>query len=110
MRSVARQAIFKRHGLGLDAFGIDLSPTMIELARQAYPHLRFDVGTMTALDLEDNELGGILAMFSTHHTPPDELRRPRRVPPRPRAGRPAHALDAHQIRITGLTPRRGRAR
>jgi SAM-dependent methyltransferase len=59
--------------LGLPAFGIDLSPKMIELARQAYPDLRFAVGSMTALDLRDDELGGILAYFSTYHTPPQWL-------------------------------------
>jgi SAM-dependent methyltransferase len=60
-------------GLGLSAFGIDLSPKMIELARQAFPSLRFDVGSMTELDLGDNELGGIMAYYSTHHTPPELL-------------------------------------
>lgn len=59
--------------LGVSAFGIDLSTNMIELARQAYPDLRFAVGSMTALDLGDDELGGILAYFSTHHTPPELL-------------------------------------
>jgi SAM-dependent methyltransferase len=43
---------------GLDAFGVDLSPGMVEQARQAYPHLRFEVGSMTALDLPDASLGG----------------------------------------------------
>jgi SAM-dependent methyltransferase len=57
--------------LGLSTFGVDLSPKMIELARQAYPSLRFTVGSMTALDLGDGELGGILAWFSTYHTPPE---------------------------------------
>jgi hypothetical protein len=28
---------------------------------------------MTALDIGDDELGGILAFYSTHHTPPDYL-------------------------------------
>ena len=46
---------------------------MIELARQAYPSLRFTVGSMTALNLRDGELGGILAYFSTYHTPPTWL-------------------------------------
>lgn len=59
--------------LGLDAFGIDLSPRMVELARQAHPRVRFEVGTMTALDVADGELGGIVALFSTHHLPPDQL-------------------------------------
>ena len=60
-------------GLGLDAFGVDLSPTMIELAREAYPDLRFEVGSMTALDIGDEALGGVLAWYSTIHTPPEEF-------------------------------------
>jgi SAM-dependent methyltransferase len=60
-------------GFGVAAFGIDASPKMIELAREAYPTLRFEVGSMTALDLGDSELGGVLAWYSTHHTPPELL-------------------------------------
>jgi SAM-dependent methyltransferase len=59
--------------LGLTAFGVDLSPEMIALARRAHPDLRFDEGSMTALDLADGELDGILAHFSTIHTPPGDL-------------------------------------
>jgi SAM-dependent methyltransferase len=59
--------------MGVPIFGIDLSPRMIGLARQAYPHLRFTEGSMTALELGDEELGGILAFYSTHHTPPEHL-------------------------------------
>ncbi|MFD5828518.1 class I SAM-dependent DNA methyltransferase [Lentzea sp. NPDC060358] len=59
--------------LGLDAFGVDLSPEMIALARQAHPDLRFDVGTMTALDLGNDAVGGILASYSFIHTPPADL-------------------------------------
>ncbi|MBL1096368.1 class I SAM-dependent methyltransferase [Streptomyces coffeae] len=58
---------------GVRAFGIDLSPKMVELAREAYPGLRFAVGSMTALDIENDHLGGILAYYSTHHTPPELL-------------------------------------
>jgi SAM-dependent methyltransferase len=61
------------HTLGLSIFGVDLSPQMIALARQAYPDLRFDQGTMTALDLPDDALGGILAWYSIMHLPPDLL-------------------------------------
>ncbi|MBB3052352.1 SAM-dependent methyltransferase [Prauserella isguenensis] len=43
---------------GVDAFGIDLSPEMIALARRTYPRARFDVGTMTDLDLADGSLAG----------------------------------------------------
>jgi SAM-dependent methyltransferase len=60
-------------GLGVSAFGIDLSPKMIELARLAYPNLRFTTGSMTSLELKGDEVGGILAWYSTHHTPPQWL-------------------------------------
>ncbi|NBM15172.1 class I SAM-dependent methyltransferase [Streptomyces sp. GC420] len=60
-------------GLGLTAFGVDVSPRMIELARHAFPGLRFEVGSMTALEIGDEELGGVLAYFSIHHTPPEVL-------------------------------------
>lgn len=59
--------------LGVSPIGIDVSPRMIELARSAYPDLRFSVGSMTALEMEDDRLGGILAYYSTHHTPPEAL-------------------------------------
>ncbi|MFI9720809.1 class I SAM-dependent methyltransferase [Streptomyces sp. NPDC052396] len=59
--------------LGLDAFGVDLSPVMIDLAREAYPDLRFEVGSMDALDLTDGELSGIVSWYSVIHTPPEEL-------------------------------------
>ena len=49
------------HALGLNAFGIDLSPGMITVARRAHPGLRFDEGTMTALDLADGSVGAIVA-------------------------------------------------
>lgn len=60
--------------LGLDAFGIDLSPGMIDVARRNHPGVRFDVGSMTALDgLADGELGGLLAWYSFIHMPPEVL-------------------------------------
>ncbi|MER6467490.1 class I SAM-dependent DNA methyltransferase [Streptomyces collinus] len=61
------------HALGVDAFGVDLSPEMIAVARRTYPGLRFGVGSMTALDLESGTLGGIVAWYSTVHTPPESL-------------------------------------
>ncbi|MET8990902.1 class I SAM-dependent methyltransferase [Nonomuraea wenchangensis] len=59
--------------LGLDVFGLDLSPVMIDLAREAYPELRFEVGSMDALDLADEELRGIVSWYSVIHVPPQEL-------------------------------------
>ena len=55
--------------LGLDAFGIDLSPGMLALARRTYPELRFEEGSMLALDLPDASLGGLLAYYSIIHIP-----------------------------------------
>ncbi|WP_327653716.1 class I SAM-dependent methyltransferase [Streptomyces sp. NBC_00483] len=60
-------------GPGVPAFGVDLSPKMVGPARSAYPKLRFTEGSMTALETGDGELGGILAWYSTHHTPPQWL-------------------------------------
>lgn len=60
-------------GLGLEAFGVDASPAMIELARRDWPGLRFDVGSMAAPDIADGELGGVLSRWSIIHTPPNEL-------------------------------------
>ena len=58
---------------GVDAFGIDLSPRLIEAAREANPDIRYDVGDMSALDIEAAALAGVLANYSIIHTPPDAL-------------------------------------
>ncbi|MFI5710519.1 class I SAM-dependent methyltransferase [Kribbella sp. NPDC051620] len=55
--------------LGLDVFGVDLSPGMLALARRSYPELRFDEGSMLALELPDGSLGGVLAYYSIIHIP-----------------------------------------
>ncbi|APU43725.1 MULTISPECIES: class I SAM-dependent methyltransferase [unclassified Streptomyces] len=60
-------------GLGVRAFGVDLSPAMVAVARRTYPGLRFEVGSMAALDVADGVLGGVVAWNSTLHTPPPEL-------------------------------------
>ncbi|SDP72527.1 class I SAM-dependent DNA methyltransferase [Lentzea jiangxiensis] len=57
-------------GLGVDAFGIDLSPAMVELARRDHPGLRFEVGSMT--EPLPGPLGGVLSWWSLIHVP-DEL-------------------------------------
>jgi SAM-dependent methyltransferase len=57
--------------LGLDAFGLDLSPGMVAVARRQYPQLRFEVGSLLALPLTDAELAGALAWYSVIHTPPE---------------------------------------
>jgi SAM-dependent methyltransferase len=61
------------HELGLDVFGVDLSPGMIAHARGKHPGIRFEVGTMTALDIADESLAGLNAWYSTIHIPDDHL-------------------------------------
>ncbi|MFB8028946.1 class I SAM-dependent methyltransferase [Streptomyces sp. NPDC056465] len=60
--------------LGLDVFGVDLSPVMIELARAEYPDLRFEVGSMDALDMADASVDGVLSWYSVIHAPPRQVR------------------------------------
>jgi SAM-dependent methyltransferase len=59
--------------LGVDTFGIDLSPAMIESARREHPGLRFEVGSMTDLDLSDASMAGLVAWYSLIHIPDDEI-------------------------------------
>ncbi|MEU4672958.1 methyltransferase domain-containing protein [Amycolatopsis sp. NPDC023774] len=59
--------------LGLSVFGVDLSPQMIEVARQMYPDSRFDVGAMTELDVDNGSLSGIVAWYSIIHIPTEHL-------------------------------------
>jgi SAM-dependent methyltransferase len=60
-------------GLGLDIFGVDLSPEMVALARGAHPGLRFELGMMSALDLPEGSLGGAVCRYSLIHTPPADI-------------------------------------
>jgi len=59
--------------LGVDVSGLDLSPRMVEVARAAHPDLRFSVGTMTSLEVDDGALAGLVAWFSIIHLPPHVL-------------------------------------
>ncbi|MET8148204.1 class I SAM-dependent DNA methyltransferase [Actinoplanes sp. NPDC049668] len=61
-------------GLGLPAFGVDLSPGMIAMARRDHPEIRFDVGSMTDLDLADSSVAGLVAWFAIIHVPDEEVR------------------------------------
>jgi SAM-dependent methyltransferase len=56
---------------GLPVIGIDLSPGMIEVAQRDHPELEYRVGSMTALDLPDGELGGVVSWWSVIHLPRD---------------------------------------
>ncbi|MFE1796552.1 class I SAM-dependent methyltransferase [Streptomyces sp. NPDC059517] len=59
--------------LGVDAFGIDLSPRMIEVARSEHPGLRFEVGSMTQLALADGSLTALLSWYAIMHVPDEAI-------------------------------------
>ncbi|MEV0268322.1 methyltransferase domain-containing protein [Hamadaea sp. NPDC050747] len=59
--------------LGLDVFGVDLSPGMLAFARERYPELSFTEASMTALPIADEVLAGIAAQYSIIHIPDGEL-------------------------------------
>ena len=61
------------HDAGVTAFGLDLSPGMLEQARKLTPNLCFREGNMLALDLEDQSLAGITAFYAVVNLPEESL-------------------------------------
>nr|WP_241248808.1 class I SAM-dependent methyltransferase [Nocardioides sp. KC13] len=57
------------HDLGVEAFGIDLSPEMIAIARRDHPDLGFEVGSMTDLPLADGSVGRRTRLLVRHPHP-----------------------------------------
>ncbi|MFI9377356.1 class I SAM-dependent methyltransferase [Streptomyces parvulus] len=55
--------------LGLRVFGLDLSASMLAIARRENPGLRFEQGSMLELDLPDGALAGAVSWYSSVHTP-----------------------------------------
>jgi ubiquinone/menaquinone biosynthesis C-methylase UbiE len=62
-----------RRDAGATVFGLDLSPGMLEQARQLNPDLSFMEGNMMALDLQDGRLAGIAAFYSIVNIPKESL-------------------------------------
>lgn len=62
-------------GLGLTVEGVDLSPGMVAQARRLHPGLTFREGSMLDLDVADGAWGGIVALYSLIHVPPDQVPR-----------------------------------
>lgn len=58
---------------GATVFGLDLSPQMLEQARQLNSDLSFLEGNMMALDLPDGRLAGIAALYSIVNIPKESL-------------------------------------
>jgi SAM-dependent methyltransferase len=61
------------HDQGVRMLGIDLSPRMIDSARQRSPDIEFRVGDMRTLDLPDGALAGIVAFYSLIHIGEPEM-------------------------------------
>ena len=61
------------HQAGVNVFGLDLSPGMLEQARTLNPGLRFREGNMLALELGDQELVGITAFYAIVNLPEESL-------------------------------------
>src|SRR5215470_8946258 len=58
---------------GTTVFGMDLSPQMIAQARRLNPEIPFREGDMTALDIPDATLGGIVAFYGIVNIPRESL-------------------------------------
>jgi SAM-dependent methyltransferase len=58
---------------GATVFGLDLSPQMLEQARQLNPGISFREGNMLALDLRDESLAGIAAFYAIVNIPKESL-------------------------------------
>ncbi|MGW0865386.1 class I SAM-dependent methyltransferase [Streptomyces sp. NPDC002611] len=58
---------------GVSVFGLDLSESMLAIARRENPGLRFEQGSMLELDLPDGSLDGVVSWYSSIHTPLDHL-------------------------------------
>jgi SAM-dependent methyltransferase len=52
---------------GVDVYGLDLSASMVALARRLNPTMRFEQGDLRALSLPDAALDGIVAFYSLIH-------------------------------------------
>ena len=65
-------------GLGptLVLSGVDLSPGMLAVAREAQPTLDLREGRLDALPMDDEQVDGVLAWYSLIHTPTAELAAP----------------------------------
>lgn len=58
---------------GIEVSGCDLSPGMVAVARRAVPGVGFEVAPLQSLPVADGSQGGVLAWYSTIHTPLDGL-------------------------------------
>lgn len=58
-------------GLGLDIFGVDNSPVLLDTARADHPDIRFELGQLASLPIEAGSLRAVVSKHSLIHTPAD---------------------------------------
>jgi ubiquinone/menaquinone biosynthesis C-methylase UbiE len=58
---------------GIPVCGMDLSPGMVERARQLNPDIEFKQGDMRALPVQENTWAGIAAFYAIVNLPPHDL-------------------------------------
>lgn len=61
--------------LGAQVVGVDLSPTMIEIAQRRHPAIAFHVGSMLELPAADRAWAGAVLLYSIIHLARDERAR-----------------------------------
>ncbi len=57
--------------LGLDIFGVDNSPELLDIARSRHPEIRFEAGRLASLPVETDSLIAVISKHSLIHTPAD---------------------------------------
>jgi SAM-dependent methyltransferase len=56
-------------GLGVNVFGLDLSPGMLKQARRLNPEIKFEEGNMLSLPFPEKKLNAIVAFYSICNLP-----------------------------------------
>ncbi len=58
---------------GLDIYGTDISPRMIDIAQRTHPHLRFAVESFTDMDCDSDTHAGVLSFYAIVHVPDHDM-------------------------------------
>jgi SAM-dependent methyltransferase len=61
------------HARGVDVHGMDLSPGMVEQARERFPDVPFETGDVTALAAPEGAWAAAVAFYSLIHLPREEM-------------------------------------
>ncbi|MBW3086197.1 Trans-aconitate 2-methyltransferase [Austwickia sp. TVS 96-490-7B] len=60
---------------GVQVMGVDLSPVMIDIARENVPQARFEMGSVLDIPVPSESADGVCCMYVLHHLPDAELGR-----------------------------------